>query len=56
MVILIQAPVALTGFVDVGFPFWCSRQWRVTVPCAASASTVAPSGVMSTLVMRPREP
>jgi hypothetical protein len=23
-----------TGFVLVGLPFWCSRQWRVTVPAA----------------------
>eukprot|EP00953_Heterococcus_sp_UTEX-ZZ885_P011822 6827-Heterococcus_DN1.PRE.1 len=24
------------GLVLVGFPFWYSLQWRVTVPCAAS--------------------
>lgn len=45
-----------TGLVDVGFPFWYSLQWRVTVPCAASASTVLPSGAIRTEVIRPREP
>ncbi|MCH7930308.1 MAG: DNA-protecting protein DprA [Proteobacteria bacterium] len=31
--------------VEVSLPFSCSRKCRVTVPCAASASTVLPSGI-----------
>lgn len=42
--------------VLVSPPFWCTRKCRVTVPCAASASMVFPSGHTSTLVMRPRLP
>lgn len=28
----VQAKMEATGLVLVGRPFWCSRQWRVTVP------------------------
>ena len=42
--------------VEVASPRWCWRKWRVTVPCAASASTVLPSGVINTEVIRPSEP
>ena len=52
----VQAKIEAIGLVEVGLPFWCSRKWRVTVPCAASASTVLPSGVISTLVISPSEP
>ena len=52
----VHAKIDAIGFVEVGLPCWCWRKWRVTVPCAASASTVLPSGVISTLVIRPSEP
>ena len=45
-----------TGLVEVSFPCWCMRKCRVTVPWAASASTVFPSGQTSTLVIIPSEP
>jgi hypothetical protein len=28
----VHAKMLATGLVLVGLPFWCSRQWRVTVP------------------------
>lgn len=43
-------------FVEVSFPFWCWRKCLVTVPWAASASMVLPSGQTSTLVIIPRDP
>jgi hypothetical protein len=52
----VHAKIEAIGFVEVGFPCSCWRKWRVTVPWAASASTVLPSGVISTLVIRPSEP
>ena len=52
----VQAKIEAIGLVEVGLPSWCWRKWRVTVPWAASASTVLPSGVISTLVIRPSEP
>ena len=52
----VQAKIEAIGLVEVGLPCWCWRKWRVTVPCAASASTVLPSAVISTLVIRPSEP
>jgi len=52
----VQAKMLAMGLVLVLRPFWCSRKWRVTVPCAASASIVLPSGQTSTLVIRPSEP
>ena len=52
----VQAKIDAIGLVDVGLPCWCWRKWRVTVPCAASASTVLPSAVISTDVIRPSEP
>ena len=52
----VQAKIEAIGLVEVALPFWCSRKWRVTVPWAASASTVLPSGVISTQVIRPSEP
>ena len=30
----VQAKIEAMGLVDVSLPFWCSRQWRVTVPWA----------------------
>jgi len=36
----VQAKMEAIGLVDVDWPFWCCREWRVTVPWAASASTV----------------
>lgn len=44
------------GLVEVSLPCWCCLQCRVTVPWAASDSTVRPSGQMSTLVIIPRDP
>lgn len=32
----VHAKIEAMGFVEVLFPFWYSRQCRVTVPCAAS--------------------
>lgn len=29
-----------TGLVEVGLPFWCSRQWRVTVPAKGHVKIV----------------
>ena len=33
---LVHAKMEAMGLVEVLFPFWYSRQCRVTVPCAAS--------------------
>ena len=52
----VQAKIEAIGFVEVALPCWCWRKWRVTVPWAASASTVLPSAERSTLVMSPSEP
>src|SRR5690348_10921932 len=52
----VQAKIEAIGLVEVSLPCWCRRKWRVTVPCAASASTVLPSGVINTEVIRPSEP
>jgi hypothetical protein len=51
-----RGPYLAMGLVLVSRPFSCSRKCRVTVPCAASASTVRPSGVTSTDVIMPSDP
>lgn len=33
----VHAKMLATGLVDVGLPFWNSRQWRVTVPAVGKA-------------------
>jgi hypothetical protein len=33
----VHAKMLATGLVLVGLPFWCSRQWRVTVPAGAAS-------------------
>src|SRR6185295_17367772 len=52
----VQAKIEAIGLVEVALPCWCIRKWRVTVPCAASASTVLPSGVIRIEVISPSEP
>ncbi len=52
----VHAKMEAMGLVEVGFPCWCILKWRVTVPWAASASMVFPSGVTSTEVINPSEP
>ena len=52
----VQAKIDAIGLVDVSLPCWCWRKCRVTVPWAASASTVLPSGVIRTDVISPSEP
>ena len=41
----LAASGAAPGFVDVGRPFWCSRQCRVTVPVRVSLPGLSTGGV-----------
>ena len=42
-----QAKMLATGFVEVGLPFWYSRQCRVTVPASQHLYLAIPcSGVL----------